>query len=234
MPLLAQPTVVTTLPALRNLATHLATLPAIAIDTESNSLYAYRERVCLVQISSRQHDWLVDPLYLDDISPLGPVLANPAIEKVFHAAEYDVMCLKRDYDFSFANLFDTMMAARILGRKAIGLGALLKEYFGVEADKRYQKADWSIRPLPSEYIAYAQQDTHYLLDVRDRLAQELAEKNATEEAAETFRELVHAPASEGPNFNPDGFWDINSARHFSRINCATIWPASKMCRRFVL
>lgn len=87
----------------------------LAVDTESNSLYAYHERVCLIQISTRTADYLIDPLALDDLSALGPLMAAPDVEKVFHASEYDVMCLKRDFGWTFANLFDTMIAARILG-----------------------------------------------------------------------------------------------------------------------
>ena len=111
--------------ALVRLADVLLRQTVIAVDTESNSLFAYQEQVCLIQFSTDTNDYLVDPLVLADLSPLGPVFANPTIEKVFHAAEYDVICLKRDFGFEFNNLFDTMLAARILGRSGLGLGTTL-------------------------------------------------------------------------------------------------------------
>src|SRR5690606_29531 len=131
-------------------------------DTESNSLYAYRERVCLIQLSTRSRDYILDPLIIVDMSPLAPLLADPGVEKVFHAAEYDLICLHRDYGFIVNNLFDTMVAARICGYKAIGLGSLLSEFLGVELDKRHQRDDWGERPLPPDSLRYAQMDTHYL------------------------------------------------------------------------
>src|SRR5260370_31880065 len=146
---LPAPTIISTLPDLQNLARLLQSESLIAVDTEWNSLYAYREQVCLIQISTRSQDWLVDPLALRDLSPLRPLFADPDIEKVFHAAEYDIMCMKRDFGFTFNNLFDTMFAARIVGLKTFGLGSLLETYFGLQFDKRYQRADWSLRPVPA-------------------------------------------------------------------------------------
>jgi ribonuclease D len=105
---------------------------------------------------------LVDPLALDDLSALAPVFADERIEKVFHAAEYDLLCLKRDFDFECNNLFDTMLAARILGRDEIGLGSMLGAEFGLTLDKRQQRANWGERPLPSRLLEYARMDTHYL------------------------------------------------------------------------
>ena len=112
---LPQPTLVTKPSQLKRLADKLAKQPVVAVDTESNSLYAYQEQVCLVQFSIPGTDYLVDPLVLLDLEPLRPIFADPGIEKVFHAAEYDVICLKRDFEFTFGGLFDTMVAARILG-----------------------------------------------------------------------------------------------------------------------
>src|SRR5512147_2105439 len=97
------PTIVSNSPALYELTRRIQDEPLIAVDTESNSLFAYRERVCLVQLSTLTQDWLIDPLAIQDMSPPGPLFADPHIEKVFHAAEYDLMCLKRDYDFVFRN-----------------------------------------------------------------------------------------------------------------------------------
>lgn len=164
----------------------LSAQPRVAVDTESNSLHAFREQVCLLQFSSLTNDYLVDPLALKDLSLLAPIFANPKIEKVFHAAEYDLICLRRDFGFSFANLFDTMQAARVLGYPAVGLDRLLGEKFDIKMDKRHQKANWAARPLSSEQIHYARLDTHYLFNLRDVLEQELREKERLEFALEDF------------------------------------------------
>ncbi|HEX7556050.1 MAG TPA: ribonuclease D, partial [Leptolinea sp.] len=114
---LNDPVWVDTPDALLNIAKHLGFLPIFAIDTESNSLFAYREQVCLIQISTETEDYLIDPLAIHDLSALAPLFANPQIEKVFHAGEYDLICLKRDFGFEFNHLFDTMIAGRVLGRE---------------------------------------------------------------------------------------------------------------------
>jgi len=172
---------------LKHLADELRTQPRAAVDTESNSLHAYREQVCLIQISTPQHDYIIDSIELTDLEALSPFFANPKIEKIFHAAEYDVICLHRDYGFRFNSLFDTVIAARILGHKVIGLGDLLAEYFNVEVNKQFQKSNWGKRPLTAEQVDYARLDTHYLIDLRDILEKELREKNLLELAREDFR-----------------------------------------------
>ncbi len=187
---LSDPILITRPPALYRLARELLREPIVAVDTESNSLYAYREQVCLVQFSTPQTDFLVDPLALEDLSPLGRVFADEGIEKVFHAAEYDVICLKRDFGFEFSNLFDTMVAARILGRGAVGLGSMLEEAFGVKLNKRFQRANWGARPLSAELMSYARLDTHYLIQLRDRLMAELLEENLWNLAQEDFNRLT--------------------------------------------
>jgi ribonuclease D len=158
----------------------------IAVDTESNSLHAYRERVCLVQFSTARKDYVVDPLALQDLSALAPIFSNPNIKKIFHAAEYDLICLRRDYGFEFSNIFDTMQAARVLGYPQVGLDNLLAGKFDVKMDKRHQKADWGARPLTTSQIDYARFDTHYLFQLRDLLEQELREKGRWEFAVEDF------------------------------------------------
>lgn len=174
-------------PATFNLmAADLSAQPRIAVDTESNSLHAFRERVCLIQFSTPKKDYLVDPLILQDMSPLAPLFASPKIEKIFHAAEYDLICLRRDFGFEFANLFDTMQAARILGYPFVGLDNILAEKFGVKIDKRHQKADWGARPLTPVQIDYARFDTHYLFQLRDLLEGELREKERWEIAQDDF------------------------------------------------
>ena len=166
----------------------------IAIDTESNSLFAYREQVCLIQISTGETDYLVDPLSLSDLSALAPILADPNIEKVFHAAEYDVICLKRDFGFTFANLFDTMVASRDVGRSSVGLAAILLEEFGIDVDKHYQRANWGARPLSPAMLAYARLDSHYLIALRHRLKTALEEMDRWSLAEEDFRRLCDTPA----------------------------------------
>ncbi len=165
----------------------LASRSRVAVDTESNSLHAYRERVCLLQFSTENADYLVDPLALAELSVLAPIFASPEIEKIFHAAEYDLICLRRDFGFSFANLFDTMHAARVLGYAAVGLDKLLGDKFGVKIDKRHQRANWAARPLSREQIHYARLDTRYLFDLRDVLERELREKGRLDFALEDFR-----------------------------------------------
>jgi len=196
---------------LRRAVDRLRGCPLLAIDTESNSLFAYTERVCLVQLSTRERDLIVDPLVVDDMSPLGDLFADPAIEVVFHAAEYDIISLKRDFGFSFANLFDTMIAARVCGWDKTGLGNILEEQFGVAVDKRHQRADWSRRPLPPDQLRYAQMDTHFLPMLRDRLHAELVVQNRLTEAREMFAALCALPAAEY-RFDPEGYWRIQAVR----------------------
>jgi ribonuclease D len=206
---------------LRRLVDRIKNQALLAVDTESNSLYAYYEQVCLVQLSTRERDYIIDPLAMDDISPLGTLFADPAIEIVFHAAEYDVITLKRDFGFAFSRLFDTMLAARICGWKRVGLGSILEDVFGLRVDKKYQRADWSRRPLPGDQLRYAQMDTHYLPALRDRLLNELTGLGRLEEARETFADLPDlAPAEH--HFDPEGYWRIHEARDFSRGQMAIL------------
>lgn len=218
---LRTPRIIATEPALHELVKQLQSESLIAVDTESNSLFAYREQVCLIQISTRQQDWLIDPLSIEDLSAFGPLFADERIEKVFHAAEYDLMCMKRDFGFTFRNLFDTMLSARIIGRKAIGLANMLEEYFGLQVDKRFQRADWSVRPLPTDQLRYAQQDTHYLPMLRDILIEQMQQKGVLAEAREVFTRLAEVPAAEH-SFDPEGYWRINAARDFTRRQMAIL------------
>ncbi len=218
---LRSPVMVSSPRALLELARQLQDESLIAVDSESNSLFAYREQVCLIQFSTRAEDWVVDPLALHDLTPLAPIFADSRIEKVFHAAEYDLMCMKRDFGFEFDNLFDTMLSARILGRRAIGLGTMLEEFFGIQVDKRFQRADWSLRPIPTEQLKYAQQDTHYLPALRDILFEQLKQKGVLAEACEVFVRLTDVAPAEH-SFDPEGYWRINAARDFSRRQMAML------------
>ena len=156
---------------------HLATQDTIAIDTESNSLHAYHERVCLIQLSSSTSDFLLDPFVLDNLNELGDLFARSDIQKVFHAGDYDIGCLKRDFDLTFHNVYDTMLAATALAEPNLGFAALVEKYFGIVLDKKYQRANWGERPLKAEMLSYAQCDSHFLIPLRDTLLPQLEASN---------------------------------------------------------
>jgi ribonuclease D len=185
--------------------------PVVAVDTESDSLFAYHYKVCLLQISVPEVDYLVDPLTMCDATPLGSLFANPAVQKVFHAAENDIVALKRDYGFAFTNIFDTFWAARILGWSDLNLAAILKTRFGVRLDKRAQRTNWGRRPLTPQQLAYARLDSHYLLPLREMQIAELKARGRVREANEAFARTQTVTWEEKP-FDPDGFWRMNGAR----------------------
>ncbi len=208
--LLSLPVLIQTPARFADLLKDLARQARVAVDTESNSLHAYRERVCLVQFSTPETDYILDPLAFEDLSPLGSIFSDPSIEKIFHACEYDIICLRRDFDFSFANLFDTMQAGRILGRRLAGLDRLLEEKFGVKMNKRFQKADWAVRPLSRDLLLYARLDTHYLIPLRDMLKAELEERGLWQLAEEDF-EIASHPNGSKPKPEVPG-WSRYSTR----------------------
>ncbi|MBZ0316665.1 MAG: HRDC domain-containing protein [Anaerolineae bacterium] len=204
--------------ALKNVIEQLQDVSLLAIDTESNSMFVYQEQVCLIQLSARREtngkaqvlDFIIDPLAIPDVSALGELFANPAIEKVFHAADYDITCMKRDFGFEFVNIFDTYFAAQTLGWTRVGLSSLLEEHFSVALDKRFQQAEWHHRPLSLEELQYAQMDTHFLPALRDIQLNELQRSGYLEEAQEGFRELASLPATDR-SFDPEGFWRLKGA-----------------------
>lgn len=167
----------------------------IAVDTESNSLYAYQEQVCLIQLSSQGQDYLIDGLAKLDLTAIGELFSNPVFEKIFHAAEYDILCLKRDFGFSFINLFDTMQAARILGYEKLGLANMLEDLLGIAQVKCFQKADWGKRPLSAGMLDYARMDTQYLAQLRDLLESQLRQKGLLELAREDFERLCRVESN---------------------------------------
>jgi ribonuclease D len=171
----------------------------LALDTESDSLFSYYPKVCLIQISTfatpaqdpaAVRDYLVDPLRFSVPAPLGDLLVDPTTEVVIHAAENDIFLLQREFDFNVTRLFDTQLAARILGWPRAGLAAILEEQFGVVSNKKMQRTNWGRRPLTPEQIVYAQMDTHYLLALRARQLQELYSRDRWEEAEEGFAHLT--------------------------------------------
>lgn len=218
---LGEPTLIQDETALQFLLKHLETQKAIAVDTESNSLHAYREQVCLIQISIPGTDYLVDPLNLDHLGALGNILSNPSIVKVLHGAEYDVLCLGRDFKFRLVNLFDTRVASRTLGWKKSGLGDLLGQVFDVRIDKRFQRANWGKRPLSAEMLDYARLDTHYLLPLRDHLQKALTKRDLEAQVLEMCEWMSLVPPNEN-GFDPEGFWRISHARELSRRQAAIL------------
>jgi ribonuclease D len=184
------PEIVATPAALLELVARLSREPLLAVDLEADSLHHYQEKVCLIQISTPGESVIIDPLALPDLSPLAPVLADPAIRKLFHGADYDIRSLHRDFGIEVRNLFDTMVACQFLGEKEVGLAAVLFKRFGVELDKRFQKADWSKRPLSAEMIEYAVRDTSLLIELYGQLAEELRAKGRLSWAEEESQLLA--------------------------------------------
>ncbi len=207
-PVLA-PTIVADPAGLGSLAARIAAEPVVALDTESNSFHAYRERVCLIQISLPGADFLVDPLAVDP-SPLGEVLGGER-ELVLHGADYDVRCLRREYGWDLGRIFDTMAAARRLGAKELGLAALVRTHFDVRLTKEHQRADWGRRPLPRDQLAYAALDTHYLLPLHGILATGLRQAGAEAEARKEFDRIASAQAHQRI-FDPEGWRKLKGAR----------------------
>ncbi len=186
----------------------------IAIDTEADSFYHYFDKTCLVQIGTRKQIYLIDPLALGgpaELSPLAPVFASPEIRKIFHAAEYDIFVLKRDCSFVFANLFDTMISAQLLGYPSVGLSRIAARHFDVNLPKDEQRSDWSRRPLTQQQLSYAAADVLYLLPLAERLWRELKEAKRHRWAEEEFEALCRRrwPDRE---FDELGYLRIKGAR----------------------
>ncbi|MDF1592730.1 MAG: HRDC domain-containing protein [Desulfobacterales bacterium] len=155
----------------------LETEKTVAFDLEADSMYHYKEKVCLIQMAAGHTVILIDPLAVPDLSPLKPVFANPDIRKVLHGADYDIRSLYRDFHIKINHLFDTQLASRFLGAVETGLDAVLTKRFNVKLEKKYQKKDWSRRPLPPEMMAYAARDVLYLIPLAKILEEELIQKD---------------------------------------------------------
>ncbi len=184
--------------------------PRIAVDTEANSMFVYHEQICLVQVSTPKDDLLIDALAVD-LAPLGTLLEDPAVLKVMHGADYDVLTFKRNLDIGVETLFDTMIAARVLGWPKCGLASLLEEHFDFKANKAFQRYDWGQRPLSEAALAYARYDTHYLLRLADLQAEALDEgphRELFDRACLRQCAVVPRPRP----FDPDGYWKMKGAR----------------------
>jgi len=192
--------ILTTNAQVAELAGLLASETTIAVDLEADSMHNYQEKVCLIQVSTLDRTVLIDPLSATDLSPLKPVLADPAIRKIFHAADYDLRSLSRDFDLEVNGLFDTMICAQFLGEDRIGLADLLRKYFKVELDKKFQKADWSQRPLPVEMVRYAAEDTRHLHRLVALFEERLVEMGRMSWCTEEFTlmEQVRFAENDGP------------------------------------
>ncbi len=185
--------------------------PVVAVDLEADSMYHFTEKVCLLQMAADNSCFIIDPLALTDLSALAPLFADSAIVKIFHGADYDVRSLYRDFGFCIENLFDTELACRFLGYSHSSLEAVLKKHFNVTLDKKYQKKDWSIRPLPEEMVAYAADDVRYLADLYRNLTAALAEKKRLDWAIETCDDLCRVRSGENTESNSPLFMNIKGA-----------------------
>ncbi len=204
---------------LDDLVDELSGAKAIGIDIEGDSLHHYTEQTCLIQLSAFGGGaWLVDPLALADLSPLAPILSNVSVLKVFHAGDNDVTCLRRDFGFTFRTLFDTSIAAKLLGDTELGLQAIVRNELGIELSKGSQKDDWSRRPLTEKQETYAIADVLHLMDLAARFTERLAEAGRTEWAREEFAAL--AALADVPRVDdrtgPDEFRRIKGSAKLSR------------------
>ena len=195
---------------------------AVGLDTESDSLYHHFDKVCLLQLASdRGQVALVDALAFRDLSALAPVIADGAIAKVLHGADYDVATLKRDFGFAFAGIFDTMIAARFLGLSAVGLAAIAQSELGVTLSKDRQKDDWSRRPLSPEQVAYALADVRHLVELGDRLEARLASLGRREWVREECEAVAALPPFERRR-DPEAYLAIKGARRLAPRRLAAL------------
>lgn len=192
----------------------------LALDTEGASFHRFVDRIYLIQLSTRERHAIIDPVPIAAPAALGALLEDPGVEVVFHDADYDLRLLHQDYGWHVTRIFDTRIAAQLLGVSAFGLAALLAQHFGVTLDKKHQRADWSARPLTDGMLEYAAQDTMHLLALRDALARELERKGRLAWAREEFGRL------EGTKWEPEdpaaAFLRVKGARELSRRELALL------------
>ncbi|NVL91085.1 MAG: HRDC domain-containing protein [Desulfobacterales bacterium] len=174
--MVVEPELIETLSDLEFLGKQLDREEALGVDIEADSLHHYFPKVCLIQISTDQNTFVIDPLAIQTIDPLRPMLSSDKIKKVFHGADYDLRSLFRDFSIEVKNLFDTMVASQFIGEKELGLAALLNKRFGILLDKKYQRANWAKRPLSRDMVLYAAHDTAHLIRLYHELEQELKSK----------------------------------------------------------
>ncbi len=230
------PPIVDTVEALHSLIEELRGIKLVAIDTEMDCCYHYHDKVCLVQLSSQDTDYLVDPLHLD-LSPLNEIFNDPNCTAIFHAGSNDVPHLRRDHNIVFNRIFDTYVAAELLDLPSKGLAGLIKLYFDIDLDKQYQRADWTIRPLPPEMDHYARYDTRFLIELRELLLPKLEEANLTS-VAERMCEGILKTRLNHKEFSPDNWVSVKNVRNlhaasYSVLRSLYIWR-DQLARQFDL
>jgi len=207
---------------LRALAATLAGARIIALDSESDSLHSFPEKVCLVQVADGAGAVsLVDPLAVRDLSPLASILADPAVVKVFHGASYDVSSMKRDFGFEIAGLFDTMVGAQFLGLSGLGLASLLERFFGIPPGSSRQKDDWARRPLTQAQEAYAAEDVRHLVPLRERLLLDLRSRGREAWVQEECDALAAIPAARRV-FDPGHYLHVKGAKDLNGRGLAVL------------
>ncbi|MEO7730270.1 MAG: HRDC domain-containing protein [Kofleriaceae bacterium] len=200
----------------------LADYRAIGFDTEADSLHHYTEKVCLLQLTAfGGESWLVDPLALHDLAPLAPLFADATVLKVVHGGDNDVTSMRRDFGFVFRTMFDTAIAARLLGDAEVGLQALVRDQLGVELTKGSQRDDWSKRPLTAKQEAYALADVDHLMALAAGLTRRLAAAGRTEWAREEFAALASLPPAK-KRVGPDDFRRIKGSGRLPRRQQAVL------------
>lgn len=207
---MSPPLLIQSQPELEALFTRLEGAPLLALDTEAASFHRYTDRIYLLQISSRAETAVIDPLAVESLAPLGQVLVDRGIEAVFHDADYDLRLLDREYGFRATHLFDTRIAAQLLNEPGVGLAALLEKYLGIRLDKRFQRADWSARPLSSGMLDYAASDTEHLPELRDLLRGQLEARGRLDWAMEEFEALENIRG--GPSDQEPGYLRLKGAK----------------------
>ena len=209
-----------TVDAVDQFLANLSPVRAIALDTEGASFHRFVDRIYLLQMSTDRHEAVIDPLPIGKPSRLGALIEDPQVEIVLHDADYDLRLLHQDYGWQVRNLFDTRVAAQLLGIRAFGLAALLEQYFGLKLDKKHQRADWSMRPLTADMLDYAAQDTRHLLGLRDKLHQQLVSKGRWHWAQEEF---VRAETTRwDPDQAENSFLRMKGARDLTRRELARL------------
>jgi ribonuclease D len=192
----------------------------LALDTEGASFHRFVDRIYLLQLSTRTSHAIIDPLPIGNPPILGQLLEDPAVEVVFHDADYDLRLLHQDYGWRATHIFDTRIAAQLLGLKAFGLAALLERYFDVRLDKKHQRADWSMRPLSQDMLDYAALDTLHLLALKDRMREDLKKAGRLSWAEEEFKRLEGTRwEEEDPNL---AFLRMKGARDLDRRQLAIL------------
>ena len=207
--------------ALEALAERLRGSDLLAADTEAAGYHRYRDRVCLLQLSTRDETFVVDTLAIARLDPLATIFADTNREMLFHDADYDLRLLNRDFGFRIGKLFDTKIAAQFLGEPAIGLGALVEKYLGVVLDKKHQRADWGQRPLPQELLEYAAEDTRHLPALRDRLRELLEQTGRLHWAEEEFALMQQTRWTSEP-IAGDGYLKVKGARELNGRQLAAL------------